>query len=232
MHTIKKFIWKWTPLAAIFPYGVVFLYQCLGYFITQLFVNNQVKYDFTMEFDRQVPIIPVFVYIYLVCYAFWIINEIICGNVSKNHFYKVLTTLIICNTISTLIFILMPTTIIRPEIEITSITTWVLNFVYQMDKPVNLFPSLHCLVSWLCYIAVRKQKVFSLGYRAFSLVFAILICISTQVIKQHYIVDLISGILLAELIWWIVNKTRCYKPVMKLFEKINKNLNIKWKETP
>ena len=43
-------------------------------------------------------------------------------------------------------------------------------------------------------------------YRLFSLVFSICIALSTQLIKQHYIVDLISGILLAELVYFLVKK--------------------------
>jgi len=230
MTAIKAFIKKWIPAAAVLPYGVVFLYQCFGYFITQIFIRERNKFDFTLDFDRKIPLIPIFVYIYLGCYAFWIINEIICGNVSKEHFYKVLTTLIICNTIATIIFIAIPTTIERPEVETHSFTGWVLNLVYQLDDPVNLFPSLHCMVSWLCYIAVRGQRVFSKLYRTFSLIFALLICISTQVIKQHYIVDLIAGIFIAELIWFIVNRTSCYKPVEIVFERINNRLGIKWSD--
>lgn len=228
MNKVIYFLKKWIPKGALIPFGIVFTYQCFGYFITQIFVVKKDCYDFTTYFDRQVPLIPQFVYIYLICYVFWIVNEMIAGVVSKEHFYNGLTVSIIGNTIATITFILVPTTIVRPDLADTGLSNWILQFVYNMDQPVNLFPSIHCFVSWLCYIIVRKQSAFSKGYRIFSFIFAVLICISTQVLKQHYIVDAISGIFMAELLWIIVSKGNLYKPVMQLFEGINRRLKIDW----
>ena len=67
-----------------------------------------------------------------------------------------------------------------------------------MDSPTNLFPSIHCLVSWLCAIGLRGAKV-SNWYKVFSYTFAIAVCVSTQLTKQHYIVDVFGGIALAEI---------------------------------
>ena len=65
-------------------------------------------------------------------------------------------------------------------------------------SPTNLFPSIHCLVSWFCAIGLRGTRV-STWYKVFSYAFAIAVCISTQLTKQHYIVDVFGGILLAEI---------------------------------
>ena len=43
-------------------------------------------------------------------------------------------------------------------------------------------------------------------YRLFSLSFAVCIALSTQFIKQHYIVDLISGLLLVEIVYYLITK--------------------------
>ena len=50
---------------------------------------------------------------------------------------------------------------------------------------------------------------------------AILICLSTQFIKQHYIVDLISGVGLPIIVFYIVRRTN----LSKIFFKEQKNDN-------
>ena len=51
--------------------------------------------------------------------------------------------------------------------------------------------------------------------------FAILVCVSTQVTKQHYIIDVFGGIILSELCYLIGKKTNLYQGLWKVFEKIN-----------
>lgn len=70
----------------------------------------------------------------------------------------------------------------------------------------RLFSVNHCLVSWFCYIGIRGQKQIPKWYQRFSLVFAILVCVSTQVTKQHYIVDVFGGIAVAEICYRISGK--------------------------
>ena len=100
----------------------------------------------------------------------------------------------------------MPTTNVRPVVNGTDIFSQMLRWVYQIDDPTRLFPSIHCLVSWFCYIGIRGQKQIPKWYQRFSLVFAILVCVSTQVTKQHYIVDVFGGIAVAEICYRISGK--------------------------
>ena len=32
-----------------------------------------------------------------------------------------------------------------------------MRFLYQVDAADNLFPSIHCLTSWFCYIGIRGR---------------------------------------------------------------------------
>ena len=70
----------------------------------------------------------------------------------------------------------------------------------------NLFPSYHCLISAYCYLGVRKQRGISKGFKIYSLVMAILISFSTVLTKQHYIVDVFGGILIAVLCYILMEK--------------------------
>lgn len=95
------------------------------------------------------------------------------------------------------IFLLVPTTNVRPQLG-QGFFDFCLGAIYAMDQPTNLFPSIHCLESWICWRGIRNRMDISPIYRDFSGVFAILICISTLLTKQHVIADVFGGILLGE----------------------------------
>jgi membrane-associated phospholipid phosphatase len=92
----------------------------------------------------------------------------------------------------------VPTTNVRPEITGSGIWDQLMLFLYQVDAADNLFPSIHCLVSWLCYIGLRGRQNVPAGYRFFSCVMAVAVCISTLTTRQHVLADVAGGILLAE----------------------------------
>jgi membrane-associated phospholipid phosphatase len=70
----------------------------------------------------------------------------------------------------------------------------------------NLFPSYHCLISLYCYLGVRRQPEISKGFRIYSLVMAVLICMSTVFTKQHYFIDIVGGLAISIICYIIVNK--------------------------
>ena len=82
-----------------------------------------------------------------------------------------------------------------------------LSLLYQMDAADNLFPSIHCLNSWFCYIAVRGRQEIPRWYQRFSFWAALAVFVSTLTTKQHVIADVIGGALLAEVTWQIAGRT-------------------------
>ena len=69
-------------------------------------------------------------------------------------------------------------------------------------------------------------------YRAFSCIFALLVVLSTQFTKQHYIADAIAGIALAEILFQINKRTSWYRVVQRFFTWINGKLFIWLKGGP
>ena len=81
--------------------------------------------------------------------------------------------------------------------------------IYQADgseMAFNLMPSYHCLISACCYFGVKDQEEISKGFQKYSLMMTILICISTLFTKQHYIIDVVLGLFVAWLSYFIVSK--------------------------
>lgn len=95
-----------------------------------------------------------------------------------------------------------------------------MQFLYNIDSADNLFPSIHCTVSWLCWVGIRKSKNITLVYRYFSLIFAILVCISTLTTRQHVIADDISGILIAEFAYFVCAYPKMRKAYSAVISKL------------
>ncbi len=227
MKRILQKLINFIPRYTIVPLIIVFSCQSGIYFGTKLINSGMKHYDLTTNFDLATPFITWFAIIYLGCYIFWAINYMLAGKVSKQYFYTFITNIftgyLICGTI----FIIIPTTIVRPSLDdIHGFGKIFVRYIYSTDTPVNLFPSMHCLISWYCYLGVKGQPTIAKWYQVFSLIFAILVCISTLVIKQHYIADVISGVLIAELTYRVVMKKSSGAILSGVFERINKRFHL------
>ncbi|MCI7812191.1 MAG: phosphatase PAP2 family protein [Lachnospiraceae bacterium] len=218
---LKKYVDPWVKLYSVIPLIVVFAWNSLIYFGTSQVTKSWHHYDLTTSLDRAVPFVPEFVYIYLGCYLFWIVNYVLIGHLGKEHFYRFVAAEMPTRLVCGLFFLLFPTTNVRPEISVTSVSTWLMNMVYQVDLPSNLFPSIHCMVSWFCFIGIRGQEKIPRWYRAFSCIFALLVCASTQFTKQHYLIDVAGGIFLAEFSYYLSNHGNYYIKFKEVFEKCN-----------
>ncbi|MDO5422166.1 MAG: phosphatase PAP2 family protein [Eubacteriales bacterium] len=226
MARLKKIAGKICPLYGILPLLACFLVNDIVYFVIRLFLKNAYHYDFTTWLDRKIPFIPAWVSIYLICYLFWVVNYILISRQGKEHFYRFVTADIASRLICGIFFLFLPTTNVRPEITGTGIWDTLMAWVYALDEPTNLFPSIHCLTSWYCYIGIRGQKGVSRWYQYFSLFFAVLVCASTQFTKQHYLVDVIGGVGLAQICYSLSMRGNFYRPVMVFFEKINERAGL------
>lgn len=230
---MQKRIGKLVP-----PYGILPLLSCfalnmLVYSGAMTLCADRKHYDLTTSLDRMVPLVPWWMYIYFGCYLFWIANYILVARIHKDspaNFYRFVTTDMMSRIVCGLFYFLMPTTNVRPEVVGTTFADALLRFLYSIDQPANLFPSIHCLVSWMCYIGIRGNERVPKWYRAFSCIFALLVVISTQTTKQHYIADAIAGILIAEVLFAMNKRLSIYRYVQHFFDKINRKLGFIKKE--
>ena len=113
--------------------------------------------------------------------------------------YQVFTGEQIAKICCLLAFIIVPSTIIRPEITGNGIFEQLTKLIYSMDSPDNLLPSIHCLENWICFRGAMKCKKVGKVYKTFMFVAAILVFASTLMVKQHVVLDVIAGIAVVEL---------------------------------
>lgn len=203
-----------------FPLIMVLVWNTLAYNGSRLITTDLYHYNLEISMDQLIPFLPWTVSIYLICYLFWVVNYVIAVRQDAEEAWKFLGADFLAKMVCLLCFILIPSTNVRPEVGDGSIWCSVMKLVYLVDAADNLFPSIHCLVSWFCYIGVRKNPSVPRWYRIFSLIFALMVCISTLTTKQHVIVDTFAGVLLAEVCYYLSGKT-CFS---KVYEKALKGM--------
>jgi len=92
---------------------------------------------------------------------------------------------------SCLVFLVLPTTTFRPNVVNTVFETPYI-YLHLLDGPYNCLPSMHvslsCFVGWF----LHKQD-----FKTWPLVIAFLVTISTVLTKQHAIIDIFGGLIIA-----------------------------------
>lgn len=209
MKRIRNRIQQWIPPHARKILILVFFYNMLVFYlprILRVLLHNNTYYVFDTALDNKIPLLPFMIVIYFGCYAFWAVNYVLCSRYDEKQAKQFLYADLIGKTVCLFFYIFLPTTMERTDPIGNNLFTLLLRFLYRVDMPDNLFPSIHCFCSWLCYIGMRADKRYPKKYRIFSLVFAIAVCISTVTVKQHLLIDIPAGILLAEASFWLSKK--------------------------
>lgn len=169
-------------------------------------------------FDSWMPFVPWTASVYLGCYLFWIINYILSARQSKEMAYRFLSAELLAKTVCFLFFVVYPTTNIRPEVGQEGFWNGAMRMIYDSDSPVNLFPSIHCLVSWFCYLGIRRDRAIPKAYRIFSFWFAAAVFISTMTTKQHVILDVFGGVIIASACYHITDAIGFTKLYTRFFD--------------
>ena len=216
--------------AAIIPTLCTFIIDFGFYSPTMKYCAGFHHYCMATAFDRWVPVIAWFAPIYLSFFIFWFVSFLLAAKAGKDQFYRLFEAYLLAEIVLLLCFIFLPTTNagMRPEINSDAIQWKMLSFVYGSDQPTNLFPSGHVLISWFAFVGVRGRKEIAKGYRIFACVWAILIIIATQVLKQHVIADAIASLFIVEFFWWLCgNKWHGFGvKINHFFTAVNRLLHI------
>ena len=194
----KKRLGRIVPPAMRLPIALALIVNMIAYYGTRLIAGDFYHYDLTTGFDERIPVIPWTIVIYWGCYLYWVVNYVIGSRQKAEKAYRFFAADFFAKVVCLIVFLVFPTTNVRPELTGNGVFTELMRALYAVDAADNLFPSIHCLTSWFCYIAVRDNEKISPAYRWISFLITLFICLSTLTTKQHVIADAAGGIILAE----------------------------------
>ena len=186
------------PRYAWLPIAVWFVLNCSVYFGARLINRNAVYHDFTLPIDREIPMAPAFILIYVFAYVTWFAGFILICREGKEHCGPVFGE-IIAKLICFVVFITVPTCMEKPPVTESGFFGWLCRFIFSFDEPNTLMPSIHCLENWVVWRGMAECPGIPKSVKAFFLVYALLVFASTLLLKQHVIVDIPSAILVGEI---------------------------------
>jgi len=155
----------------------------------------------SLSIDKHIPLWAPAIIPYLLGSFFFVAFPVWASlYAEKGEFEAYFISFLTATIISYIIYLALPTFVIRPEVNSQDFFSRAVALLYQNDYPHNAAPSGHTfytVISFL-YLKLWKPKVWVI-----SLAIALLIIASTLLTRQHYLLDVISGLILGIIAYWI-----------------------------
>lgn len=161
--------------------------------------------------DDQIPFVTSFVYAYCFWYfyTYGTVLFLLLRRGAERIYRRFTLSMTLTLVLAVIVFFLFPTHIDRPVVVGGSLADQLVRAIFRIDPPYNCLPSIHVAFSVLTCIewdrwlrgahpvtsGLFRSARFSL--RVANIAVAVLICLSTLFIKQHYSPDLAGGIAVA-----------------------------------
>ena len=209
-----KPLWKVRESRKLFWYiiAILILTMALPYSIINQIMGHigHSAFDPSTSLDEKIPFIGWSFFVYLSLYLYYPAAAYF-GRESNERIREMFAfhqALFIMTWVVFLIFIIIPTEIhIRDNIPLdvrNGEGFWGFfygDLMHKTDKPFNAWPSLHVAQSLLIVLLLRKWGVINKGSEVIVWICWAGLCLSVLTTKQHFIFDLVTGLIVAILTW-------------------------------
>ena len=162
--------------------------------------------ELALAIDRHIPLVPAFIVPYLFGALLFIVLPVYAAiRIKPGEFESYVISLLAAAIVSYIIFITLPTYVVRPEIVNQDLFSRAVRILYKTDKAYNAAPSGHAFYTTLACLYMSRWYP---KYTPIWGIIALAILVSTLLTRQHNILDLVSGLALAGLSFGVVNLFR------------------------
>lgn len=213
---------KLVPAYSWFPILGTVTLNMVTYYGTRLIPNRQYV-NIALDIDKMIPLVPGMIFIYILAFATWVLGLWLVAHDREERCCRLFAAEQIAKFTCLLFFVFLPTSMARPElVESESFALRLLNLIYNIDAPDNLFPSLHCVENWILFRALRSNEKLPGWIKAFYGVYAVLVFVSVVTVKQHLVLDIVGAVAVVELSLFLSEKLHAGE----LYRKLNRRLNL------
>lgn len=201
--TIYRFLHKYSH-AWVLLYG--FIYIPWFYYLEQTVTDNY--FIIHSVFDDYIPFVEIFIVPYLLWFLYIAATLTYFFFTDKSGFYKATSLMFTGMTIFLIICTVFPNGLnLRPVVFAhDNIFVDLVKKLYLTDTPTNVLPSLHVYNSICCFLSIsnnvklQQNRLVQHG----SLFLTILIVLSTMFLKQHSVVDVVAGCVMAYFLYQLI----------------------------
>ena len=177
----------------------------LLYFLTENLIPAEKCHVIHCALDDLIPFHEGFLIFYCFWYAYLVLTLLYFFLYDIPSFKRLQVYIIITQAVAMAVYILYPSIqLLRPEVfPRDNLLTRLLGFIYRVDTPTGVCPSLHVAYSMGIASVWGRSREASRPFKWFIVVMAVLISVSTTFVKQHSAVDVLLAVplgLLAEFV--------------------------------
>jgi membrane-associated phospholipid phosphatase len=152
--------------------------------------------------DGWLPLVPASVWIYLS----WYLLPVVMLLGSKER-YRLTTVAVAASFVVCAVgWVLLPVSMERAVVAGEGPSEKMLGLVYAVDPPRNLFPSFHAAIAAIVALVGAPSPTVRLGLGTWALAICIA-CVST---KQHFVLDVVAGVLVGVLTVRLAERAMSY----------------------
>lgn len=186
--------------------GISLVLAVAIYFANEIYFilnHGPAVWNLRTPLDAALPVVPPFVIPYVSLDPLVYFTLIVFLLFRTKIFQSAALSMLVAFFISYLFYFFFQTEVIRPALTGNDLFMRMIRDVYAGDNPFNDFPSLHTSVSTI--LAIHWLR---LDHRAgvVACIWAALIVASTVLVKQHYVADVVGGLLLAFGVSWLFTR--------------------------
>jgi membrane-associated phospholipid phosphatase len=160
--------------------------------------------------DAYIPLAPIWIVPYLGALVLFVLILLWAYlRMPAEMFAAFATSNLIASGVAYVIYLAYPTYVLRPTISGTDTLSRGMKWLYASDRAYNAFPSGHTFYTVLAWLYLWRWRP---RIRPVATVVAALILLSTLFTRQHYVPDLIGGIALALVSFWLGTRLASRSP--------------------
>ncbi len=203
---MKAFFQKYRH-ALVLLYGLIYM----PWFMWLESRSNLPYHVIHVKLDDMIPFVEYFIVPYLLWFVYVAAVFVYLFFKNRREFYQYCIFLFTGMTLFLIVSTLYPNGhLLRPNtFARNNIFTFAVQILYQADTATNIFPSLHVYNSIAAHRAVANSETLAGNrlIRGGSFVLMVSIILATMFLKQHSVLDVISGILLGLVMEQLVYRT-------------------------
>lgn len=165
-------------------------------------VHREPLHVLALPIDAAIPMWKALSVPYLL-YVPYLFFTAIHGIATTKEWKRVGASIIFVQLVASVVYLFYQTHVPRPDVVGDDVFSALVRFIYSSDQPYNTFPSLHVAHSTVCLYWWRR--LYPKWFPA-ALVLTGMIYVATVSLKQHYVVDIPSGALLAVAGIWVAQR--------------------------
>ena len=177
-------------------WGAGCLTGCAGlYLVTNRLsdrMDERTQMFFSWELD--IPLIPCFILIYTSFYLLLVLGFLTCK--TRIDLQNLTGQMIFCAVVAAVVFVAFPGELGYTRAEDPGLFKPMYDLLFALDRPSNLYPSLHIAFSYIAMWFVLGQHRSALWRAGIVLWFMGISC-SVVLVHQHHVFDVFTGFALA-----------------------------------